>query len=360
MNNLAKQSFRNFKEASFYEVIDMDDSKSVKCFLCSHYCIIKNKNYGICKVRFNLEGKLFTMTWGQAEGLAIDPIEKKPLYHFKPSSKVLSFGTPGCNFFCLNCQNNSLSQLIKKTDISEFKQKNVEPSEILRLALFHSVDGIAYTYSEPTIFFEYARDIILLTKSNNDSSKLFHVFVSNGYFSKELLKTIVDEKLIDAINIDLKFFDEKKYKKITGGSLEPVLNSIRFLYESNVHIEITNLLIPDINDEDEDFHKLTNFIASLSADIPLHISRFYPHYKMITKPPTQIDKLLSAKEIAHNNGLKYVYIGNTDLQNVENTYCPKCGYLLIERKRYRIFINFELKKNINFCPICGTEIRMIF
>ena len=359
MINANQFNSKNFKVASFYETIDKDSTKTVKCLLCSHYCIIKNKNYGICKVRFNYEGKLYTITWGLAEGLAIDPIEKKPLYHFKPSSKVLSFGTPGCNFFCLNCQNNSLSQLIKKTDINEFKQKNVEPSEILQLALDNSVDGIAYTYSEPTIFFEYARDIIYLSKNNKDTTNLFHLFVSNGYFSKELLNTIVDEKLIDAINIDLKFFDEKKYKKITGGSLIPVLDSIRFLYENKIHIEITNLVIPDINDTDEDFQKLTSFVASVSTEIPLHISRFYPHYKMLSKTPTQLEKLLRAKEIAQNNGLNYVYIGNTDLPKVENTYCPKCNYLLIERKRYRIFVNFELKKNNTFCPICGHNIKII-
>lgn len=359
MNNFTKISSKNFKEAGFYEVIDKNASKSVRCYLCAHYCVIKNKNFGVCKVRFNYEGKLFTMTWGQAEGLAIDPIEKKPLYHFKPSSKVLSFGTPGCNFFCLNCQNNSLSQLIKKSDISEFRNKNVEPFEILQLAVYNSVDGIAYTYSEPTIFFEYVRDIIHLTKINQETSNLFHIFVSNGFFSKELLKFIVDEKLIDAINIDLKFFDDKKYKKITGGSLMPVLDSIRFLYENKIHIEITNLVIPDINDDDEDFEKLTSFIASLSSDIPLHFSRFYPHYKMLSKSPTKLERLIRAKEIAHKNGLFFVYIGNTNLADVENTYCPKCSYNLIKRKNYRIFINFEMKKNNNFCPDCGAEIKII-
>ncbi|MCX7737093.1 MAG: AmmeMemoRadiSam system radical SAM enzyme [Candidatus Kapabacteria bacterium] len=359
MNSLSNIKFQSFKEAEFYQPLDFDDSKSVKCFLCSHYCTIKNNNFGICKVRFNSEGKLYTITWGQAEGLAIDPIEKKPLYHFKPSTRVLSFGTPGCNFFCLNCQNNTLSQLIKKSDILSFKNKNIEPSEILQLAVNYKADGIAYTYSEPTIFFEYARDIILLSKSKEETKNLFHIFVSNGYFSKEILETIVGENLIDAINIDLKFFDDKNYKKITGGTLKPVLDSIEFLYKHKIHLEITNLVIPDLNDNDEDFQKLTNFVLNLSKDIPLHFSRFYPHYKMLTKHPTIIDRLLRAKEIAINNGLNYIYIGNTDLPDVENTYCPKCHNLLIERKRYRIFLNFELKKNDNFCPVCGYKLNII-
>lgn len=350
----------NFKKADFYESIKDDQNKCVKCFLCSHYCIIKNRNFGICKVRFNSEGKLYTITWGQAEGLAIDPIEKKPLFHYKPGSKVLSFGTPGCNFFCLNCQNNSLSQLIKKSDLSLFKKKQIEPTEILQLAKDYLTDGIAYTYSEPTIFFEYAIDIINQAKAESDTKKLFHVFVTNGYFSTEILNKIADEKLIDAVNIDLKFFDDKKYKKITGGSLRPVLDSIRFLYEKNIHIEVTNLVIPDLNDSEQDFQMLTNFLANISQDIPLHFSRFYPHYKMNTKTATSINKLMLAKKIASDNGLHYVYLGNTNLPEVENTYCSKCKYLLIERKGFRIFINFEFSKNINYCPVCGNVIKIVF
>ncbi len=341
-------------EAILYEKLN---NNAVKCNLCSHYCQIEDGKRGICLVRKNIQGKLFTLTWGASSGFAIDPIEKKPFYHFKPGTKVLSFGTPGCNFHCLNCQNWQLSQINKS--VADNLKSEVSIESVADLAIKHNVDGIAYTYSEPTIFFEYARDIIFYLRKNYPEKDLYQVFVSNGYFSKELLDLIISEKLLSAINIDLKFMNDQKYKNICGGSLTPVLNNIERLasLQSLIHLEIINLVIPDENDKDEDFITISKFISNISKDIPLHFSRFYPTNKMTDKNSTDLNRLLRAKEIAMNEGLKYVYIGNTNLSDVENTYCPNCKTLLIERNGYTI------RKNSSFhnmkCPNCESNINIV-
>ncbi|MCL5991059.1 MAG: radical SAM protein, partial [Bacteroidetes bacterium] len=230
--------------ALLYDRLD-DEKNSVICRLCSHYCEIKDGNIGICLLRKNIGGELFTMTWGRTEGLAIDPIEKKPFYHFKPSSKVLSFGTPGCNFRCMNCQNWQLSQSVRYYSDKALANKVFLPEHVAEYASIHKVDGISYTYSEPTIFFEYARDTILECRKNKQTESLFHVFVSNGYFTKEAVELMDRENLLSALNIDLKFMDEHKYKKIAGGTLEPVLDSIKRIYDlrDKIHLEIINLVI---------------------------------------------------------------------------------------------------------------------
>ena len=212
--------------------------KSVQCNLCSHYCTIKDSNVGTCLLRKNVEGELFTMTWGRTEGLAVDPIEKKPFYHFKPASKVLSFGTPGCNFRCMNCQNWQLSQAVKNYSDSSLKMNLLKPEHIAEYASIYKIDGISYTYSEPTIFFEYARDTIHACRKLKKTENIFHVFVSNGYFTKETLELINKENLLQAINIDLKFMNDNKYKTISGGKLQPVLDSIKRVFDlrNQVHL----------------------------------------------------------------------------------------------------------------------------
>jgi len=319
------------QQAILYE---KQEEKIVRCLLCSHYCEIKPGEVGTCLLRKNIDRELFTYSYGASTGFAIDPIEKKPFYHFKPVTKVLSFGTPGCNFKCLNCQNWQMSHA--KRNSLENLQMDYPPSVIADLAIEHNVDGIAYTYSEPTIFFEYARDTILEYRKKFSGKELFHLFISNGFMSKETVDLIRKEKLIDAINIDLKFMDEKKYRKICNSSLQPVLDNIlRFNELSDfIHTEIINLVIPGENDTDEDFIKLSDFISSVNNEIPLHFSRFHPANKLMDKPATEISTLLKAKKTAENAGLKYVYIGNTNLPDVENTYCPDCKKLLIERNRY--------------------------
>ena len=339
-----------------------DEKKSVICKLCSHYCEIKDGNIGICLLRKNIGGELFTMTWGRTEGLAIDPIEKKPFYHFKPSTKVLSYGTPGCNFRCMNCQNWQLSQAVKYYTDNSLSTKVFLPENIAEYAAVNKIDGISYTYSEPTIFFEYARDTILECRKNKKTESLFHVFVSNGFFTKETVEVIDKENLLNAINIDLKFMDDQKYKKITGGKLQPVLDSVKRIYDlrDKIHLEIINLIIPGENDKEEDISKLCEFLASVSNDIPLHFSRFYPHYKMGNKPQTDFNTLIQAKNIAINYGLKYIYLGNTSIPGVEDTHCPNCRELLVARNRYGINQNNLLTENgLSKCPKCKTAINII-
>ncbi|MCX7909751.1 MAG: AmmeMemoRadiSam system radical SAM enzyme [Ignavibacteria bacterium] len=346
------------KEALLFECKD-EETKEVVCKLCNHYCKISNNNSGICRVRFNHDGKLFSYSYGKVDGVAIDPIEKKPFYHFKPKAKVLSFGTPGCNFKCANCQNSYLSQSIKVKPEFLLFQEVVPPENIVKLAEKYKVDGISYTYSEPTIFFEYARDVIWNCKNNDATKDLVHMFVSNGYFSKEMLEIVKTENLLDAINIDLKFFDDQKYLKITGGHLRPVLESIEKVLALGIHLEVINLVIPGENDDDESFKNIANFISKLSKDIPLHFSRFYPQYKMTEKPPTPYSTLIRAKEIATSFGLNYVYIGNTDIQNAENTYCPKCKFLVVERKRYITNVNYVIENGKAKCPKCSEILPIV-
>lgn len=338
------------------------ENNTVVCKLCAHYCEIKDGNIGICLLRKNINGQLFTMTWGKTEGLAVDPIEKKPFYHFKPSSKVLSFGTPGCNFRCMNCQNWQLSQAVKYYSDISLPTKLFLPENIAEYAAIQKVDGISYTYSEPTIFFEYARDTIIECRKNKQTESLFHVFVSNGYFTKEVVEIIKKENLLSAINIDLKFMDNQKYKKISGGSLEPVLDSIKRIYDlrDKIHLEIINLVIPGENDSDEDIENLCDFIVSVSTSIPLHFSRFYPHYKLNNKPSTNLNTLINAKEIAHKKGIKYIYIGNTNIPGAEDTICPNCKELLVARSSYGITQNnLNISSIKPICPKCKTEIEII-
>ncbi|VVB57326.1 Radical SAM superfamily protein [uncultured archaeon] len=358
----------------------------LRCDLCAHYCVIKDGDVGACLIRKNEGGKLYSLNWGKAEGLAVDPMEKKPFFHFKPGTRVLSFGAPGCNFRCLNCQNWQLSQAVKQLGPRALQTPLLTPEMIAASAVKHQVDGVAYTYSEPTIFFEYAYDTIQacrkkMQKEKKEKNKpglppdFFHVFVSNGYFTKEMLDLVVRERLLSAIRIDLKFMDDKKYWRICGGRVQNVLDSIKRVAALRqnadwpVHLEVINLVIPGENDSDDDFEAVSSFIRSISPDIPLHFSRFFPLYKMADKTPTSTERLLQARKIAQDAGLHYAYVGNTDLPGAEDTHCPKCNHLLIQRDRFGIEKNvFEGKKKTEgkkksasppACPACGEKINLI-
>ena len=367
------------KEAMLWEKSEKAQKDAVRCKLCAHYCIIKDGDVGTCLVRKNVKGKLFSTNWGQADGLAIDPIEKKPFVHFKPSSRVLSFGTPGCNFRCLNCQNWQLSQGMRVYGANAMAKHQLTPQQIAQSAVKEKVDGMAYTYSEPTIFFEYAYDTIKecrkrMKKNKNLPAELppdfFHVFVSNGYFTREMLELVEKEKLLSAIRIDIKFMDDQKYWRICGGRLQNVINSIQRVSALRknedwpIHLELINLVIPGENDSDDDFRQVSDFVRSLSPSIPLHFSRFFPQYKMEHVPPTSLDRLVSAKKIAHEAGLNYVYVGNTELKGAEDTHCPKCNELLIVRNRFGVEKNvFAGRKFKNLrepsCPECGEPINLV-
>lgn len=334
------------------------DSNKTQCLLCSHYCVISNNGYGKCKVRKNIDNQLIAQNYGAITGVAIDPIEKKPLYHYMPGAKVLSFGCFGCNSKCINCQNYSISD----SDIFDIEKIIADnnnystPDILLDLAIQNKCEGIAYTYSEPTVFWDFCEDIIKLAKIN--APELKHIVVTNGFFSNELIKSIIENNFIDAMNIDLKFINNK-YHAICDAQLKPILKNIENIYKkSNIQIEITNLLIPTLNDSDDDIKKLCDFIANLSTDIPIHFSKFFPIYKSKYLLPTFESTLLRAREIAEEVGLKYVYIGNTELANVSDTHCPECHELMIKRNGYSTNILGVKESNFIKCNKCNFKLKI--
>ncbi len=331
-------------EAMFYKKLE---NNFVQCELCARNCKLAPGQTGVCRVRKNIDGKLYSLNYAHPVSVAIDPIEKKPLFHFHPGSETLSIATVGCNFRCKFCQNWEISQ----TGQEEISTETVEPEKIVQMCLEENCQGISYTYTEPTIFYEYAYDTAKIAHKEG----LYNVFVSNGYINKEPLKKI--SKYLDAMNMDLKAFTDKYYQELCGvPSIEPVKETARNCKKFGIHLEITNLIIPGYNDNETELRKLSEFVLSLGKETPLHFSRFFPHYKMLETPKTPVDILERAREIAKEVGLEYVYIGNVFGNEGENTYCPNCGALLIERTGYNIkFVNLEGKK----CKKCGHEINLI-
>ncbi|MDD4271966.1 MAG: AmmeMemoRadiSam system radical SAM enzyme [Patescibacteria group bacterium] len=317
------------QEAKFYKKLD---DKTVACELCHQACIIKNNSTGICRVRKNINGELFSLAYGYPVALNVDPIEKKPLFHFQPGSLSYSLGTLGCNFKCLNCQNWELSQALG----IEQKIKNInfmDPEKIVGDALINACSSISYTYNEPTVFAEYALKIMKLAHEKN----LKNVWVSNGYMSKRCLEKIIP--CLDAINVDLKSFDADFYLKNCGAKLQPVLNNLKTIKSSGVHLEITTLIIPRLTDDLDMLKSLAEFIAhELGADTPWHVSKFSPavSWKLKKTPATAEEIIFEACDIGKNAGLKYVYAGNVPGDERENTYCPACSELAISRFGYDI------------------------
>ncbi|RLE12854.1 AmmeMemoRadiSam system radical SAM enzyme [Candidatus Aerophobetes bacterium] len=313
------------KEAIFYEKLE---EKKVKCTLCPHQCIIHSGKRGICGVRENREGKLFSLVYEKVISWAVDPIEKKPLYHFLPGEAVFSFATVGCNFRCLNCQNYTISQISRQN--GEIPGERIPPEKIVQLTRKSRAKIIAYTYTEPTIFYEYAYDTCRLAHEQG----IKNVFVTNGYIMPQPLKEI--SPFLDAANVDLKSMKETFYQKICGGKLKPVLDSIKLMRKLGIWVEVTTLVIPGMNDEEEEFESIARFLLQLGNDIPWHISRFYPAYKMTRPSYTPIEALHRAREVGKNAGLKYVYIGNVPGEESENTFCPNCGKIIVKRKGFWI------------------------
>ncbi len=288
------------KHAMLY---NQQEDKKVHCHLCSHRCKIAESKFGICGVRQNINGKLFTHAYGKVIASHVDPIEKKPLHHFLPGTKSYSIATPGCNFQCGFCQNWEISQY--KTN-QEFYYDGLEmsPDDIVNAAKQQNCQSIAYTYTEPTIFFEYAYDTAKLAKQQN----LSNIFVTNGYMTKETVETIAP--YLDAANIDLKSFRDEFYKKICKASLQPVLDTIKNMHEKNIWIEITTLVVPEQNDSKQELTDIAKFIAEVSTDIPWHISRFHPNYKFNNAEATPIETIQMAEEIGKKQGLKHIHLGN--------------------------------------------------
>ncbi len=316
------------------------------CTLCQHYCHIAVGHTGICGVNKNTGEQIECLVYGYPAVIHIDPVEKKPLYHFLPNTKTLSLGTVGCNFKCSFCQNHGISQ---EREIN--KEKYYSPDDIVKLALFNKCDSISYTYNEPTIFYPYIRDIAILAKQNG----LKNVFVTNGFESTEVLNDMAG--LIDAANVDLKSFNEKYYKKELGGNLEKFKENLKLFKKFSIWIEVTTLIIPNINDSDEELENMASFIKEeLGAETPWHLSAFHPDYKMLDTPRTPIATLQKAYKIGKNKGLFYVYMGNAGLEN--NTNCKKCGEVLMDRITYDTIK--DNRKNGTTCRSCGEKLDGIF
>jgi len=331
------------KVALFYE--KLEDQK-VHCFLCRHHCKINDGKRGLCGVRENKSGTLYTLVYGLPCSYHIDPIEKKPLFHFYPGSKAFSIATAGCNFRCRHCQNHEISQM-PRDDVRIDGQK-MEPSEVVELAAKSGCKSISYTYTEPTIFYEYALDIAKLAKERG----IYNNFVTNGYIEEEPLKAI--RPYLDAANIDLKGFNKEFYKKVCGAELEGVLDTIKAYKSLGIWIELTTLVIPGYNDKEEELKAIAQFIKNdLGVETPWHVSAFYPTYKLTDAPRTPIKTLQKACEIGLEAGLRYVYMGNIPGSDGENTYCWSCTKLVIGRYGYTIS-EYNIKDRA--CTFCGAII----
>ena len=329
----------------FYALVKKQGlENSVNCNLCPHNCFIANNDFGFCGVRKNIEGKLYSLVYKKPVSMNIDPIEKKPLYHFLPGSSAFSIGTFGCNLSCLNCQNFEISAVRKGIAEKELNlTEEIEPENIVEIAKNRNCESISYTYNEPTVFYEYALEIMKIARKNG----LKNVWVSNGYINEEPLRKLIP--YLDAINVDLKFFNDEKYKKVTSGSLKNVLRTLEILNEEGIWTEITNLLIPELNDEPYEIQEMTSWISkTFKKRGVLHFSRFFPMFKMVDKDITPAKSLLNAYNIAIKK-INFVYIGNINLKDKSNTYCPNCKRLLIEREGFEILENNITDGKCKFC-----------
>ncbi len=334
------------REASIYDRLEGAD---VRCRLCAHQCLIHNGQRGICAVRENREGTLYSLVYGRIISDNVDPIEKKPVFHMKPGSTSLSIATVGCNFRCKHCQNYEISQYPRERKF-EVPGNDMTPEDIVRLAEERGCESIAYTYTEPTIFFEFAYDCARLAREKG----IRNVFVSNGYTGPEATKMIAP--FLTANNIDLKG-DDEFYRTICGARLNPVQETIRLIKALGVWVEVTTLVIPGLNDSEKQLSDIAGFLVSVDRSIPWHVSAFYPTYKLMDRPATSVESLRKAVEIGYRAGLKYVYSGNVPGEDSESTCCPSCKERVIHRVGYRILGN-SIKEGR--CPKCDTAIEGIW
>ncbi len=334
------------KEAMLYE--KLTDGR-VKCLLCAHGCTIDPDRKGICGVRENKEGVLYSLVYGTLVAENVDPIEKKPFFHVFPASKSFSIATVGCNFRCSFCQNHDISQMPRSSLM--IAGEDMAPADIVAMAQKSGSKTIAYTYTEPTVYFELAYDTAKIAHRQG----LKNVFVTNGFMTPQAIEILAP--YLSAANVDLKSFREEFYKKYCGARLQPVLDSLRILKEKNIWVEITTLLIPTLNDHEDELRDIARFVAGLGVETPWHISRFHPQYKMRDLPVTSLSSLRKAAQIGKDAGLKYVYSGNVPGDQGENTYCSQCERLLIERYGFNVVAN-HLEKNR--CPQCQTPLEGIF
>jgi pyruvate formate lyase activating enzyme len=334
------------KEAMLYEKLD---NNMVHCFLCAHQCKVAEGKAGICLVRKNESGTLISLVYRNAIATNVDPIEKKPLYHFFPGTNSFSIATAGCNFRCGFCQNWEISQM-NILEVPDYISRDLGPEAVVSGAVRKNCQSISYTYTEPTVFFEYAYDCARIAREKG----LKNVFVTNGYMSKEALQTI--QPCLDAANVDLKYFKDESYRKICAGSLQPVLDSIKMMKELGIWVEVTTLVVPGSNDSPEELKGIAEFLAGVDKFMPWHISRFFPNYKFTDLDATPEETLKMAAEIGQNAGLKYVYVGNV-LGWGNDTHCHNCKKLLIKREGFSIIEN---KIKDGKCAFCQEQIPGIF
>ncbi|HEC56308.1 MAG TPA: AmmeMemoRadiSam system radical SAM enzyme [Candidatus Syntrophoarchaeum butanivorans] len=320
----------------------------VNCLLCAHRCKIAEGKRGICRVRENRGGTLFTLIYASTSSVAVDPVEKKPFYHFYPGTYAYSMGTVSCNFRCKHCQNAPISAVT----IDNFPVRDIPPEEAISSAKARGCRGITWTYNEPTIWFEYTYDSAKIAKREG----LYTGYVTNGYMTEEALNEIAP--YLDAANVDVKSFEDDFYRKICGARLQPVLDSCERMVELGMHIEITYLVIPTLNDRDELFERFTEWVFELDPSIPVHFTRFHPDYQMRDIISTPFETLERAYRIARGKGLEYVYIGNVDAPEYNNTYCPECGELVIERRGLFGGVKVHLDPE-DRCPVCGRKVLII-
>ncbi len=321
---------------------------TVHCFLCAHHCRVTPGERGLCGVRENREGVLHTLVYNCPIAAAVDPIEKKPLFHFLPGTLSYSIATVGCNFSCSFCQNADISQMPR--DHGRIAGGSMTADQVVREALERGCRSVAYTYTEPTIYFEYALDCM----QKASAAGLKNVFVTNGYMTAEALEMLGGD--LHAANVDLKAFSDTYYQEVVGARLKPVKDSIRRMYESGVWVEVTTLLVPGRNDDEGELAELASFLVSLSRDIPWHVSRFHPTYRMLDVPSTPLATLEKAVRIGREAGLRYVFAGNVPGHDSESTFCPGCGHRVLERQGFRVVARDTVE---GACGSCGSRLNIV-
>jgi len=320
-------------------------STTVQCELCPKRCMIEPGQSGDCRVRINIDGRLIAVTYGFPASIHVDPVEKKPLFHFLPGTPILSVATVGCNLHCKNCQNWEISQ----RDPEDAEAYHVPPAMLTELARKHDCRSLAYTYTDPTIYYEYALDSAIKARE----AGLKNVLVTAGYINEEPLRELC--RYVDAANIDLKAMSDRFYQDICSATLKPVLEALVTAKSAGVIVEVTNLVIPTLNDSDKDLLALATWLKeNMGVETPLHFSRFFPHYRLQNLPPTPAETLNRAREIARAVGLRHVYVGNILLEDGASTFCPSCGELLVQRRGYLVKVN-RLARD-GRCPECSTEV----
>lgn len=325
----------------------------ILCEACHQHCKLHENEYGICGVRKVENCELRLLVYGLAAAVNVDPVEKKPMFHFLPGSRIFSFGTVGCNFSCQFCQNYDISQFPKDHPHKIFGEK-LSPQQAVDLALKHNCQSIAYTYNEPTVFFEYTYDTAKLAHE----AGLKNVYVTSGYETHKAIDTLAP--FLDGMNIDIKGFSQLFYKEICGASLKPVLDTINYAHKKGIWIETTTLFIPGHNDSVEEMRGIAKFQAELDPSMPWHISAFHPMYKMLDVHPTPPSTLKRAYEIGKEMGLKYIYVGNIDDEARESTYCPQCNKLVINRQGHiGQYVTNHLKDH-GMCPYCGYKLEGVW